>query len=119
MANNFTPLYEWIMVRKDLDLHEKLVLCRVLKYKDGGCFESNARIAIFLSMHARTVQRVVKRLVRKQWVMALYDTAQKRTLFVDPEKLLAGPLFVRCRYNFVPSKIVEHSLRCPATTGRR
>ncbi len=119
MANNFTPLYEWIMVQDDLDLHEKLVLCRVLKYKDGGCFESNARIAKFLSMHARTVQRVIKRLIRKQWVMALRETSQKRILFVDPEKLLAGPLFVKCRYNFVPSKIVEHSLRPGATILRR
>jgi len=119
MSEEFTPCYEWIMVRKDLDLHEKLVLCRVLKYKDGGCFESNARIATFLSMHTRTVQRVIKRLVRKQWVAALYDTYQKRTLFVDPEKLLVGPLFAKCRYNFVPSKIVEHNLRHSATGLRR
>lgn len=119
MSNNFTPLYEWIMVRKDLDLFEKLIICRVLKYKDGGCFESNARIAKFLSMHTRTVQRVAKRLVQKDWLAPLYESAQRRILFVNPEKLLPGPLFVKCKYNNVPTKIVAHNLRLSATGLRR
>ena len=117
-TTEFTPFYEYITAKKELDLHEKLIVCRVLRWKEAGCFESNNTLSKALSMHRRTIQRVIKRLVRLGWVGCLYDpTPRDRTMWINPEKLIDGPLFVNCGYNYVPSIIAEREINYESKYG--
>jgi len=94
MSFGFTPLWQWVMEDKELTQNQALIICRVLRWKDGGCYESNSQIAKCLKMDARTVQRNIKILVKKkQWLAVLYPTRRLRIIYVDPKRLTAGPLF--------------------------
>lgn len=91
----FTPLYDWVMAAPDLSNKEAQIVCRVLRWGEGGCFESNATLGRQLKMDPRTVRRLVKELVKKEWLAVLYPRRQQRLIFVDPRRLTAGPLFER------------------------
>ncbi len=88
----FTPLYDWVM-ESELSNSEAQMICRVLRWGERGCFESNATIGRRLKMNPRTVRRLIKTLIRKEWLAVLYQTKHKRLIFVDPKRLTAGPLF--------------------------
>ena len=93
MSRSFTPLWGWVMEDKGLSQNQALIVCRVLRWRDGGCYESNASLAKALKMDARTVQRNIKELVRKEWLVVFYPNKKSRNIFVDPQRLTAGPLF--------------------------
>ncbi|MDD5501937.1 MAG: hypothetical protein PHH26_00545 [Candidatus Thermoplasmatota archaeon] len=81
------------MKAPDLTTFEALIVCRILRWGNGGCFESNATLGEELKMDSRTVRRLVGKLIRKEWLTALYETKYRRILYVHPKRLTAGPLF--------------------------
>jgi len=89
----FTPLYDWIAQKKELSLLEKMIICRVLRFGDKGCFESNRSMARNLGVNHSNITRAIKRLIKKDWLMTLPETKYKRLLYVVPDRLKAGPLF--------------------------
>ena len=88
----FTPLYDWVM-ESELSQTDALVFTRVLMWGERGCFESSATIAKRLKMTPRSVQRIIKGLVHKEWLAVLPLTKYKRIIYPDPRRLTAGPLF--------------------------
>lgn len=88
----YTKLYDWVMA-SELSRPEALVFSRVLNYGDRGCFESAATIARKLKMTPRSVQRIIKRLEQKEWLAILPESKHRRTIYADPIRLTAGPLF--------------------------
>lgn len=92
MSPGFTPLYEWVIEETD-SLAEAAIICRVLRWGKGGCYESNARLGRKLNMHPRTIQRLIKGLVNKEWLALLYPQPQHRVMYVNPRRLTPGPLF--------------------------
>jgi len=89
LTYGFTPLFNWVMENPELSNSEAQIVCRVLRWRESGCFESNATIGKQLKMNPRTVRRLVKELVCKEWLAALYPTKYRRLLFVDPKRLVA------------------------------
>lgn len=93
----FTPLYDWVASRGDLSLLEKLVICRVLRYGVGGCYESYTNIAKAFHVDRRQLIRTIQSLVQKQWLAVLPRENKGRVFYreywVNPEKFSAGPLF--------------------------
>jgi len=89
----FTPLYGWVMESEELTHSEGLVVCRVLKYKENGCYESSSNIGKALKMDIRTAQRNINALCEKGWLVRCRITKKYRYLFVHPSKLKAGPLY--------------------------
>lgn len=81
------------MEAPDLTNSDAQIVCRVLRWGEGGCFESNATIGRRLKMDPRTVRRLIKGLKMKQWLAVLHETKNRRIIFVDPQRLTAGPLF--------------------------
>lgn len=93
----FTPLYDWVAERSDLSLLEKLIVCRVLRYGRGGCYESYASIARAFHVDRRQLIRTIKNLVQKQWLAVLSREKNGRVFYreywVNPDRFSAGPLF--------------------------
>ena len=89
----FTPLFDWVAQRKDLTILEKVLISKVLRFADNGCYESSANLAKDFGLDRRTVQRSVKDLIQKEWLIVFYERKPKRTLYIAPDKLKAGPLF--------------------------
>jgi len=88
----YTKLYDWVM-ESELSQPEALVFSRVLMWGDRGCFESAATMAKKLKMTPRSVQRIIKRLVHREWLAVLPESKHRRTIYADPKRLTAGPLF--------------------------
>lgn len=109
MTSTYTPLWDWVMERNDLTVAEKLVICRVLRWREGGCFESNRTIGRKTGLHPRTVQKVVKKLVHRQWLAHLPLTKRSRQIWVDPSRMTAGPLFEKIGTAAIKA-ITTHSL---------
>lgn len=95
MTSTYTPLWDWVMEDPDLTGTEALVVCRVLRWREGGCFESNTTLGRKLKLDPRTVQRTVKRLVKREWLAVCYFSKRNRIIYVNPKRLAAGPLFER------------------------
>lgn len=93
MAATFTPLYDWIAQQKDLSLLEKLVICKVLRYGNKGCYESYRSMARKFGVDHSNLTKAVKGLIAKDWLCVLYESKYRRILYVVPERLSAGPLF--------------------------
>lgn len=95
----FTPLYDWIAKRHDLSLLEKLIVCRVLRYGDGGCFESYSNISKAFHIDRSNLIKNIQALKRKQWLAVLYEPKNRRVIWVNPDKFREsdegspGPLF--------------------------
>lgn len=89
----FTPLYDWLAEREDLSLLEKLIICRVLRFGEGGCFESYSTMAKAFHVDRSNLIKNIKSLVKKQWLAPLYETKYVRVLWVDPDRFSVGPLF--------------------------
>ena len=92
----FTPYFDWIAEKKELSMLEKLIICKVLRYGVKGCFEGNENMARRMGVDRRNLIRTIKNLVIKQWLIIHLEGPrgrQKRYLWVNPEKLTAGPLF--------------------------
>lgn len=93
----FTPLYDWVAARGDLSLLEKLIICRVLRYGEGGCFESYSTIAKAFHVDRRQLIRTIQSLVKKQWLAVLTREKNGRVFYreywVNPDMFSAGPLF--------------------------
>lgn len=98
-GGHFTPVPEWVMARSDLTQLEKLIVCRVIRWGNNGCWESTATLARVLGANPRSIQRAVKRLARpktkggKDWLIVCYETAQRRRIYISPVRLSAGCLF--------------------------
>jgi len=93
MAVTFTLYYDWIAEQKDLTLLEKLIICKVLRYGKNGCYESYRSMARKFGVDHSNLTKAVKNLIRKDWLCVLYESKYKRTFYVVPERLSAGPLF--------------------------
>lgn len=106
----FTPLYDWVMADPELTQSEALIVCRVLRWGENGCWESNSTIARGLKMTPRGVRKIIKRLVHKEWLAPLYPTKRKRILLIDPQRLTAGPLFQKIGVA-VMKKLVAESMK--------
>lgn len=93
----FTPFYDWIAERDDLSLLEKLIVCRVLRYGEGGCYESYANIAKAFHVDRRQLIRTIQSLVQRQWLAVLEREKDGRVVYreywVNPDMFSAGPLF--------------------------
>lgn len=92
-AVTFTPLYDWVAKRKDLTLMEKILICRILRWGDSGCWEKYSTIARFYGVNRCTVIRAIKSLVDKEWLLPPLPDGRIRILYINPEKLTPGPLF--------------------------
>ena len=99
----FTKLYDFIMVRKNLTLIEKLVLCRAIRFQDGW-YESASKAAKWVGCSRRTLQRAVKSLVKKGELAPLYESKNKRILWPTVKDL---PLFEYV----VTAKRIEESVK--------
>lgn len=104
----FTPLYAWVMARGDLTPLEKMIVCEVLRWKDAGCWESNATIAKKVGANKRSVKRAIKKLSvlegkvyfdkgrktrGKGWLIRCPESNRRRIIYVEPVRLSLGPLF--------------------------
>lgn len=95
MVDTFTPLYDWVARRTDLTLLEKIIICKVLRYGNNGCYESYANLAKDFAVDRRNLIRTVKGLIKKDWLAVLYESKNRRILYIVPERLSPGPLFNR------------------------
>lgn len=93
MAVTFTLYYDWIAEKKDLTLLEKLIICKVLRYGNNGCYESYRSMARKFGVDHSNLTKAVKSLIRKEWLCVFYESKYKRILYVVPDRLSAGPLF--------------------------
>lgn len=119
----FTPLYAWVMENEELTRSEGMVVCRVLKYKAKGCWESSGKIGKALDMDIRTVQRNIVSLGEQdrkggKWLIILrpFPWWRLRYLFINPSKLEAGPLYDYVR---VGTEIIKKITAYNMTTSRR
>lgn len=117
----FTPLYDWVMKKEELTQNEALIICRVLSYKDNGCWESSAEMGKALSMDIRTVQRNINSLVDEdrqggKWLIRCRISRRYRFLFISPSKLEAGPLY---DYVKVGTEIIKKITAYNMATSRR
>ena len=107
----YTKLWDWVMANGELTLNEKMVYCRVLRWQGNDCYESNARMGKGLGIHGRTVQRCVESLVEKKWLQRFLLNKRFRVLLPHPDKLEAGPLFLKKFGVTAIKRIIVHSLR--------
>lgn len=70
-----------------------LIIGRILRWGKSGCAETNERLSKAFHIDRRTIIRSIKKLVHSEWLAPLYPTKRLRILYVNPEKLTAGPLF--------------------------
>lgn len=93
----FTPLFDWITERDDLSLLEKIIVCKVLRFGEGGCYESYANIAKDFHIDRRQLIRTFQSLVSRQWLAVLERERNGRVVYreywVNPDMFSAGPLF--------------------------
>ena len=61
-------------------------------------------------MNSRTVRRLIKSLVQKEWLAVLYPRRHQRLIYVDPKRLTAGPLFEKLGVE-VMKKIAAESMK--------
>ena len=106
MSVTFTPVYDWIAEQKNLSLLEKLIICKVLRYGKNGCYESYRSMARKFGVDHSNLTKAVKGLIRKDWLCVLYESKNKRILYVVPDRLSAGPLFNLNGVN-VPRAVVK------------
>jgi len=66
MSELYTPFYEWAAAWLELSLPEALVLCRVKRWGNGGCTESNETLSRVLKLSVPTVKRAIKTLLKKE-----------------------------------------------------
>lgn len=113
----FTPLYDWVMENEEITQSEGMIVCRVLKYKGNGCYESSANIGLALDMDIRTVQRNINALCSKdkKWLIRC-RVGKWRFLFINPSKLEAGPLY---DYIKVGTEIIKRITAYKMATSRR
>ena len=76
----------------DLTRLEVLLISEVMRWPNG-CFKSSAQLAKLLKSDTRTIQRKIKLLFKKEWLIVLYPQKQHRVLFATPKDPPIGPLF--------------------------
>jgi len=64
----FTPLYDDVMAIRDLTLTAKVVLCRILRYGEGGIHPSKETLASALSVSLRTVFNALRELQDAEYI---------------------------------------------------
>lgn len=83
MAEQFTPLYEWLADFPKISLNEALLISRVKMWGQRGCFESSARLAKKLKLNRRTVVRTLGQCLIKDYLLVLRESKRRRTLYFN------------------------------------
>ena len=115
----FTPLFEWVMDSdKDLTMLEGLIIGEVYRFGANGCHETSATLAKKFHVHRSSVIRAIKKLIRKEWIAAVWPVRDQRILFINSEKLTAGPLFAEKKSQEETHKETHKETNRSATGGR-
>lgn len=113
----FTKVEDWLARRTDLTAFEKLLIAKIQRYKKG-CFMGSKTLANSLGTDARHVQRTIAKLIRREWVIVLYETRYRRLLNFSVDKLLEEEPDLFSKYGEKPYS-AEHkqSQKCRTKYG--
>ena len=88
----FIIVDEWILRHPELSRFEALFISEIIRWPNG-CHKSSQSLAVMFKSDYRTIQRLIRGLVKKQWLAVLYTDKQVRILYATPKDPPLGPLF--------------------------
>ncbi len=92
MVEQYIKVYEWLLKHPDLSRLDALLISEVMRWP-AGCYKSSAQLAKLLKSDARTIQRKIVSLQKREWLAVFHPQKQYRIIWATPKEPPIGPLF--------------------------
>lgn len=92
MTEQYIIVYEWLLEHPELNRLEALLICEVMRWPKG-CYKSSSQLGKLLKADARTIQRKILSLQKREWLAVCHIRKQFRVIFATPKEPPPGPLF--------------------------